>query len=230
MIVIAGPGRSGTSLIASIYRELGYDPGGTWNDGIDAGYENRHIVKINSILKRELKLSTYRLPRSLRRVSRSSPWLLSPLQRILSPKQLDWRRFEGVVSDYGDILREVAASYQVIKDPDMSWLLPVWAAAGAHIEYVVVAMRSSSAMMESRAKAALTDYAPHHTRNAIVYGVGMLITALYDYNIPHGVAHFEEWIQDPEALFCQTRFPSPVSLEEFTSAFERCIDRSKIKW
>lgn len=228
MILITGPGRSGTSLIASIYRELGYDPGGAWDDSVDAGYEDPDIVRLNNNLKRELKLSTYRLPGPLRRISRRYPRVLSPLKAVLSPNQLDWRRLDRVLSRYGGTLRDVADSYAVVKDPDMSSLLPVWAAAGANIEYVLVAMRSSSAMMESRTRASLTDYAPHHTRNAIAYGVGMLVTALYDYNIPHGFVRFEEWTGRPETLFREARFPAPVSFDDFLCAFERCTDRTKI--
>ena len=37
MIVITGPGRGGTSLIASLYRELGFDQGGEWFDDTNAG-------------------------------------------------------------------------------------------------------------------------------------------------------------------------------------------------
>ena len=36
MIVVTGPGRSGTSLVAQLYRELGFDPGGRWHDDVRA--------------------------------------------------------------------------------------------------------------------------------------------------------------------------------------------------
>jgi len=54
VIVITGPGRSGTSFIANLYQNLGFDPGGGWEDHKRAGLEERDIVKMNTKLCEEL--------------------------------------------------------------------------------------------------------------------------------------------------------------------------------
>jgi hypothetical protein len=48
MLIITGPGRSGTSLLALFCKELGFDPGGTWHDPVDAGLEYPPVVRINN--------------------------------------------------------------------------------------------------------------------------------------------------------------------------------------
>ena len=44
--MITGFARSGTSLLAKFLTEIGYDLGGTWNDEINAGYEDENFSKI----------------------------------------------------------------------------------------------------------------------------------------------------------------------------------------
>jgi hypothetical protein len=49
MLIITGTGRCGTSLLAQLCRELGYDKGigGGWDKSINAGWESRECVEIN---------------------------------------------------------------------------------------------------------------------------------------------------------------------------------------
>jgi hypothetical protein len=54
VIIITGVGRSGTSLVARIYAELGLDPGGRWDPAINAGLEDPEIVRINRAIMLEL--------------------------------------------------------------------------------------------------------------------------------------------------------------------------------
>lgn len=39
MLIITGPGRSGTSVFARFCEQVGYDTGGSWNEEINAGKE-----------------------------------------------------------------------------------------------------------------------------------------------------------------------------------------------
>ncbi len=55
MLVITGPGRSGTSVLALFCKEMGYDPGGAWHDPINAGLEYARVVQINDALLRETR-------------------------------------------------------------------------------------------------------------------------------------------------------------------------------
>lgn len=54
MIIITGVGRSGTSLVARLYRELGIDPGGEWNPAINAGLEDPEVVRLNRAIMIDL--------------------------------------------------------------------------------------------------------------------------------------------------------------------------------
>lgn len=57
MLIITGPGRSGTSVLARFCQQSGYDPGGTWCDPIDAGMEDERVVRINDALLAALRAS-----------------------------------------------------------------------------------------------------------------------------------------------------------------------------
>jgi hypothetical protein len=54
VIIITGVGRSGTSLVARLYRELGLDPGGAWDASINAGLEDPGVVRLNRAIMRDL--------------------------------------------------------------------------------------------------------------------------------------------------------------------------------
>ena len=45
-LIITGFPRSGTSLLAKFLNLVGFDTGGSWNSGINAGYEDEHFQKI----------------------------------------------------------------------------------------------------------------------------------------------------------------------------------------
>jgi hypothetical protein len=47
MLVITGMGRSGTSVLAALCKQLGYDPGGDYVEGINAGLEDPAVVAVN---------------------------------------------------------------------------------------------------------------------------------------------------------------------------------------
>jgi len=55
MLVITGPGRSGTSMLGQFCRSVGYNPGGEWCDEIDAGLEHPRVAAINDALFREAR-------------------------------------------------------------------------------------------------------------------------------------------------------------------------------
>jgi len=50
MIIITGPGRSGTSVLAQFCLKMGYNPGGSWYDCVDAGMEHPRVAAINDAL------------------------------------------------------------------------------------------------------------------------------------------------------------------------------------
>lgn len=54
MLIITGPGRSGTSVLALFCRKLGFEPGGAWYTNIDAGLEDEQIVRMNDEMLHEI--------------------------------------------------------------------------------------------------------------------------------------------------------------------------------
>ena len=55
MLVITGPGRSGTSMLGQFCKSIGFHPGGAWCEEISAGYEDERVVKINDAFYREAR-------------------------------------------------------------------------------------------------------------------------------------------------------------------------------
>src|SRR5579871_5582171 len=55
MLIITGPGRSGTSVLALFCQRLGYHPGGQWYDCVSAGLEDERVVLINDALEAEIR-------------------------------------------------------------------------------------------------------------------------------------------------------------------------------
>ena len=52
MLVITGTGRSGTTVLAALCQRLGFDPGGAYVAGINAGLEDPEVVAINEDILR----------------------------------------------------------------------------------------------------------------------------------------------------------------------------------
>lgn len=47
MLFITGYGRSGTSVLARLCDALGYSPGGSWREDLDAGYEDPFVTLVD---------------------------------------------------------------------------------------------------------------------------------------------------------------------------------------
>jgi hypothetical protein len=50
VIIVTGPGRSGTSVLAQLYQQLGFDPGGRWIPKVNAGFEHGEFWRLNNAL------------------------------------------------------------------------------------------------------------------------------------------------------------------------------------
>lgn len=69
MLVITGTGRSGTSVVAEICRRCGFDPGGHWDESVNAGREDRAVVKINRAIY-DGRLSREQTQEAIRKLDR----------------------------------------------------------------------------------------------------------------------------------------------------------------
>jgi hypothetical protein len=245
VIVITGPGRSGTSLVAQICKELGVEPGGVWNPSARAGFEDRQIVLANRMIIRDLGvrgsgrqfgfLPDERIPsrakslakslvpesrqRQLRSLVRHPPWRSKHRMDVIR-----WDRFNDVVANHRERLRSLAVERPAAKDPAFCWTLGVWGAAGASIDHVVVAIRSLDAMAHSRASADwLSPRSLSGIKNWFAYGFGLLMSAVYDHRLSYGIARFPDFLNRPDDLYRAIRFPHPVTYEAFLEVFRRHV-------
>lgn len=241
MIVITGPGRSGTSFLASLAHQLGFDVGGGWSERLAAGREAGPIVQVNDEIIRELGAEgLWRMQavgerraveRRLAAAGKGMPRALrgpagTVVRRLLGTSLardrsgLRWDDLDSVTARHRDRLRALAAEHEIVKDPRFGWTLPVWVAAGAAPSHVLVSLRDLSAMVGSRERAEPTLTDASAARNAIVYSVGLCLTTLYDAGIEHSVVRFPDFLSDPSKLHAAMRFPTSVPVDEFTRAFE----------
>lgn len=235
MIVVTGPGRSGTSVVADLYGELGFDPGGEWYGDLRAGREAHDVVVLNEAIMRDLGIG---IP------TRNLRWGGKPLEEALPAPLADrlrgslqgipeflggsglvrWDRFDVAVRRRGQAIRDLAAGRALAKDPRFCWTLGVWAAAGASIDHVVLCLRAVDAIVESRIR--LGHLVPHsrgRAKNALLYAVGLCLMGIHEHGLSHGVVWFPEFLRDPGRLYEALRFPEPVSRERFDDAFGRVV-------
>jgi len=248
MIIITGPGRSGTSLVAKLYLELGFDPGGSWMTSVDAGLEEKEVVSANLRIMEAVGFGHLGPP-----IQKPSP-LTKPLLALwerFAPQKLDdymerlvyrmptlvsrrrgfmrWDKLDEVIERFGPELRRVAQSRDVAKDPRFLWTLGTWADAGAAIDHVVICIRSLDAMIKSRVAAGhLRFMSRAEARTSIVYGLGLCMSALYDHKLSYSIQRFPDFLDDPDQLYRALRFPQQVSRADFQTAFERIVDRDLV--
>lgn len=244
MIVLTGPGRSGTSLLALLYHELGFDPGGRWNDEVRAGLEDERCVELNQAVLDGMGASpngrrgdvppavrsTLRrlVPQGMRQRARQRFRERTP-QRTLPPVR--WSRVPDIVERLGPQLRAYAEETAVVKDPRFCFTLGVWLASGARIDHVVVTVRDSAASASSRVSADLSKFADDDLmRTSTVLGLGTLFDVLLNTDVPHRVLRFPSWPGDVDNL-ATLPFPGAESVptERVRTAVERVFEPSLVR-
>lgn len=210
MIVITGPGRSGTSFLADLYRRLNFDPGGGWDKNIRAGLEEAEVVEINTRICRDLKAPVGPPPK---------PGLGD--QR--------WDLVGELAERYGPKLRELAADREVVKDPRFVWTLRVWLEAKAAIDHVVLTFRRVDDVIGSAQYAGMGQPKENvdqvnQSRSVIIYRMGSAITAVGEHDVPHSVLWFPDYLSDPDGLYDTLVFPRPVDHGKFLKAFKKTVN------
>jgi hypothetical protein len=237
MIVVTGVGRSGTSMIAALYEELGFDTGGLWVESINAGLEDARVVEANETIMAELNLfgakrrivppawkRTVKRHVSADRIERARSIVARGprLPARAAPRLLDWDRVDEVVEKHGSKLRALSADRPVVKDPRFRYTLEVWLRAEADISHVLVSLRELEAAMKSKAAAGFErDDAGPELRNWLVYGLGLCMNAVLTHRVPYDLVRFPDFLDQPEMLFEAMTFPRPVERPRFMAAFER---------
>jgi hypothetical protein len=244
VIVITGPGRSGTSFLAALYRELGFDPGGGWNPEAQAGLERGSFIRANMELADALGVvaAPEKGPRFLSRLSsgadhRLPPTLAKPVQQVFTT--LRYHRtavdlgtasdLDDVVTRFGERLRSLASDAQVAKDPRFCWTLQAWLASGAPISAVVVALRPLDAMVDSRIRAGmLQPEARGWAKSNFTYGIGLVMSAATEYRVPTVLLRFPDFLDEPRQLYERLPLPEERTWSAFEEAFAKVHDASLV--
>jgi hypothetical protein len=252
MIIITGPGRGGTSLIAKLYQQLGFDPGGEWIEGVNAGLEREEIVRANGLIVRDLRVSALSSRAAAERFRREDAvWgqregapnrVVASVRRVIETaalralgrtgEQLElipWERYDAVVERYAPSLVELSQRLEVAKDPVFCWTLDAWAKAGARIDHVVFCVRDIDATVESRLRAQQVLFKHRGAaKNSFIYGMGLCLAALHDHRLPYSIIQFPDFTDDPERLYDQLRFPRPVARSDFLDAFGATVRKDLV--
>ena len=242
MIVVTGPGRSGTSFLAALYKELGFDPGGRFEPAVGAGLEAYEVRTTNLRLVEELGLSTKQrrggplvallapaLPRLEHRVPPVHRALVSVVDRLryrrTTPDLMRWDQLEAVVERHGEELRSMAKERQVVKDPRFCFTLRAWLASGAPVEAIVCTIRPLDAMADSRVRVRMySERARDWGKHNYCYGLGLLLTAAAEHRVPVVTLRFPDFLDDPAELHRVLPWPEAVSRERFEQAFAATYD------
>lgn len=253
MIVVTGPGRSGTSFIASLYRELGFDTGGGWRAEENAGLEHPKFVKTNKELIQALGTSVpmgrvaprgrwgshgARVDRWLERETPSRP-VAERLARMvdftrygrLAADVVDWKRFDEVVDRFAPDMKALSEQAQVVKDPRFCWTLPAWLASGASVSAVVLSLRDIDAVVESRRRAFGQSFRGHGktwAKNQLVYGLGLVLSATSEYRVRLETFRFPDLLSSPRDVYERLPLPEPRSWDRFERSFETVGDKSLV--
>jgi hypothetical protein len=234
VIVITGVGRSGTSFLAQVYRELGFDPGGQWLPAVNAGYEDDEVVSANELVAHDLGLLFLGGPRPDPSGS-GGGGLLNSLRargRPAPPDQFDTidpERLQPAVERHRDRLQAVAAAHVVVKDPRFCWTMPVWLRAGAMIDHVVLSTRAMDAVIASRRAAGHLRYRTEAAAtNELIYALGVCLAAISEHDVPHSIVRFPHVLDCPELLASTLPLPEAVTPDRIAEAVRSVARRDLV--
>lgn len=242
MIVITGPGRSGTSFLAEIYNELGFSPGGTWDEANRGGWESPAITDQNQALLRELGVTAYGPPGMYKSLSdilgnrlaatiknRSTEEQRQrlrrrldrlPLRKAATLSVIPFGRTPGISDSAGPALRRLAAEYEIAKDPLFSWTLPVWLGAGADISHVIISTRNVDEALASHDASSHWHFrSASDAKNSLLYSLGVTTWSCLDHGVPFTNLRYPDFLEDVRALYDALVFPREVSFDQFEKAF-----------
>jgi hypothetical protein len=220
VIVITGSGRSGTSVLSLLYKELGFDPGGNWIPEARAGLEHGDFWKFNNKLAAEIGATMLHPPKRLRDKPAAPAKSRVRLAR--------WDRLDAVVETHGARMVELAKKTPVVKDPRFIWTLPIWLAAGAEIDHVVITVRAMEDVVASRQAAGQSEFSAVELRNSLTYGLGVATATVIAHDVSHSFIRFPDFLSDIDGLYTALRFPEPVAFDRFQAAAASVFDHDQV--
>ncbi len=242
--MITGPGRSGTSFLAGIFKELGFSPGGSWDEANRGGWESPEITHRNQALLRRLGVTAYgpperyrelsdfvggrvaqaikdRLPQERRQKLRRVAERL-PFQAAAKPTLIPFDLADEIIGDERADLRRLAATYSVAKDPLFSWTLPIWLGAGADVSHVIISTRNVDDALASHDASEHWQFkSSSDAKNSLLYSLGVTIWSCLDRGVPFTFVRYPDFLDDVRGLHDSLVFPDEVTYDQFEAAFSR---------
>lgn len=251
MIVITGPGRSGTSLIAAAYHAAGVECGGEWSGSISAGYEDPDVVQLNRAIAGAMGGSllgdvrqaprldqlpfsgiTSRLKSTLPENQRYAlkrryehlPW--NRHRHLALPR---WERLDQIVARFGPDMRQLATR-PVAKDPQFCLTLPAWLRSGGKIDHVVLTTRNIGHSLQSRTAAHHLAYSdPDDGRNSLIYAVGLALVTLWDSEVPYTLLRFPEFVEQPDQVAATLPLPDEALRNTLQKSLRALSDPNMVR-
>lgn len=227
LILVAGSGKSGTSLFAGILKALGChvpQPEVRADAGNPKGFgEPAWVVNFHSKLLREARVQTAD--------ARPSAWALTAAaarDRGPERKLEKWLQAEVAKSDH-----------VVIKDPRLCWFIPAWRRAGETVATpcFVTLLRHPLEVIESKK----TRYGEKWNPNART--AGWINTMLYTERATRGdrraVVRYDDLLTDAMATVSKVseemelsfiERPTPVQMRDAASLVDPALNRSRATW
>ncbi len=163
MIIITGTGRNGTSFVAECFRNIGVDTGGEWWDKSNDGWEDRLFYSINI---------------EMQKAGISFPGCKEAEELA-----------KGV---WGGRMKGVAATRQVVKNPDAATVLEVWIHAGV-VDRVIMPTRPMDQVL--RSLEVWEKPTSQHDKTRLLASEGMVYESCMTHGIPLVSFRFPDVVQ-----------------------------------
>jgi len=244
MIIVTGAGRSGTSMIAAIYSAAGVKVGGSWDETVRAGLEDPEAVAINRVLASSLGVSLLGDRRPVKPLGEAAPRLKRATDLMVSEdfrrrakayyrarpwnrapfKGIRWSAVPRLVSEYAPTLKAYSQRTVVVKDPQFTVTLPVWAQSVSDIDAVVLMHRDVREMIVSRKTAGHAVPAQdERSRNMFTYALGNVLETCMANNIPVVSLRFPDILEDLPTLAGKLPLPSGIDRQTILAAVRETV-------
>ncbi len=203
MLVITGPGRCGTSLLARFCQELGCDTGGEWNQEVDAGLEHEQVVRINDILLGVIQ-GYYKPDNRMVSLAESVRMLFQSDFLIQKSERKREKIHQKVNSLLQNHSRDMAGiSNQVIKDPRFTHhpeIIRAWHSVRGDLK-VLLTYRSPEQILESSKR--LSVVRPNHLHQSDVFrqDFANCIEAMLDLDIDFRILLFPYFLKQYDNVY-----------------------------
>jgi hypothetical protein len=224
-VLITGGVGSGTTFIARMFEELGFDLGhhthmenhrNTEGNQV-RGVEHEPLLKL--VQEWNWRLLPTVVPENISRISRNMPFVLRLDDPVFAKTQRE------------EVQAVVAGLPPVVKQPVMTRYLGLWILAGGTVpDYVVVCMRDTYDQARSNVRDGFSSENVFQGRQDQLTDYGMLWETLHRYDIRYDVVQFPRSVEDADYLHRTVSWETlGVDLTRFTGAWDTLANPTKIQ-